>query len=89
MPTVDLSNMTMRQRFEWWYSDEGQSPKAIEKDGRGSYLLLQTANAWRVWQAADEAAQVAYGVGAARKTGDGTRNNTVGNDRANPQGETK
>lgn len=58
--------LTLRQRFERWYSDDGKSPKAVERDGRGGYLLLQTANAWTVWQAADESAQIADGVDSTR-----------------------
>jgi hypothetical protein len=48
----------MRERFEWWHSGGGQSPKAVEKDGRGEYRLLQAATAWRVWQAAEESVHV-------------------------------
>lgn len=43
-----------RAAFEAWMSDDGQFPKAIERDRNGNYLLSTAANGWRVWQAAIE-----------------------------------
>ena len=40
-----------RAAFEWWASDEGEHPRAIERNGNGNYKLAQTASAWAVWQA--------------------------------------
>jgi hypothetical protein len=44
----------MRAKFEHWASDEGSYPKAVQRHGE-SYLLMQTANSWVVWQAATAA----------------------------------
>jgi len=44
--------MNDREQFERWASDEGLSPRAIEKDAQGNYKLMQVASDWRVWQAA-------------------------------------
>jgi len=40
-----------RAAFDQWMSDEGKTPKAIERNGDG-YRLAQAAFAWWVWQAA-------------------------------------
>lgn len=37
--------------FEQWMSDEGNSPKAIERHANG-YRLMQTHSWWCVWKAA-------------------------------------
>lgn len=68
---ADLTSMTMRQRFEHWYSEEGKWPAAVDKDARGDYMLMQTALAWKAWQAADESAQVAYGPSGDQRQGGG------------------
>lgn len=39
-----------RAAFEHWFSDEGESPKAVERSG-GSYVLMQAESAWNVWLA--------------------------------------
>lgn len=46
-------SMTQRQAFEFWYSDQGKYPEAVETD-RGQYLLMQAALAWKAWKAACE-----------------------------------
>jgi len=40
-----------REAFEVWFSDNGASPKAIERSGDG-YRLMQAQSAWVAWQAA-------------------------------------
>lgn len=49
---------TERQAFEAVASDDGKWPKAIERDAKGNYLLLTTANGWMWWQAARRAPAV-------------------------------
>lgn len=44
-----------RALFEAVASDDGKWPQAIERDGKGNYLLLTTANGWMWWQAARRA----------------------------------
>lgn len=44
-----------RAKFEAVASDYGECPKAIERDAKGNYLLLTTANGWMWWQAARRA----------------------------------
>ena len=44
-----------RAAFEAVASDDGKWPKAIERDAKGNYLLLTTANGWMWWQAARRA----------------------------------
>lgn len=39
----------LRERFEWWVTDGGKWPNAIQRDDRGGYLLLATANQWSAW----------------------------------------
>lgn len=39
-----------RAAFEWWASDEGESPKAVERAGHG-YSLAQIQGYWIAWQA--------------------------------------
>ena len=41
-----------RELFEAVASDNGKWPKAIERDARGNYLLLTTANGWMWWREA-------------------------------------
>lgn len=42
----------VRAQFERWFSDDGKSPKAIERDDSGNYKLGSAAWAWTAWQAA-------------------------------------
>ena len=44
-----------RKLFEAFASDNGNWPKAIERDAKGNYLLLTTENGWMWWQAARSA----------------------------------
>ena len=44
-----------RKLFEAVASDDGKWPQAIERDAKGNYLLLTTANDWMWWQAARQA----------------------------------
>lgn len=44
-----------RKLFEAVASDDGKWPQAIERDAKGNYLLLTTANGWMWWQAARRA----------------------------------
>lgn len=54
-----MSTLTMRQRFEDWANANGY----VCEYSYGAYWDQDTQRAWRIWQAADEAAQVAYGSG--------------------------
>lgn len=49
-------NNPIREAFEKWFSDGGEYPKAIEKNG-DDYKLMTAASAWRTWQAAMESMQ--------------------------------
>jgi len=40
-----------RKAFEYWYSDNGATPKAIEKNG-DNYTYMGAYTAWKTWQAA-------------------------------------
>lgn len=40
-----------RDAFEHWFSDEGKSPRAVERNG-DCYKLMQAHAAWQAWQAA-------------------------------------
>lgn len=44
-----------RAEFEAVASDNGKWPQAVERDAKGNYLLLTTANGWMWWQAARRA----------------------------------
>ena len=46
-----------REEFEVVASDNGKWPKAIERDAKGDYILMQTANGWMWWQQAWQAAR--------------------------------
>ena len=41
----------IRQRFENWYSENGKWPKAVERDSKGDYKLMQACAAWIAWRA--------------------------------------
>lgn len=45
-----LKEPDQRAKFEWWYSDQGQYPKAVERRGDG-YVLMQAQDSWVAWQA--------------------------------------
>lgn len=50
MPAEDAARLA----FEAWFSDSGQSPKAVQRSGDG-YLLAQAQSAWSAWQGAWQA----------------------------------
>lgn len=50
-PSGNAGELDERKAFEWWASDEGESPKAVERGANGTYKLAQTVTAWAVWQA--------------------------------------
>lgn len=39
------------EAFEAWASDNGQNPKAVERNQHGNYKLMQTNSLWMGWQA--------------------------------------
>lgn len=45
-----------RAAFEWWASDEGESPRAVERVGE-CYKLAQIQSHWEAWQARAALAQ--------------------------------
>lgn len=50
------STEQMRAEFEALASDQGKWPKAIERDAKGDYMLMQIAAGWQWWQQAWQAA---------------------------------
>ena len=48
-------DVTVRAQFEHWMSDEGQSPKAVERSRDGEYKYMPAGAAWKAWQAAAKA----------------------------------
>lgn len=54
---MTASTETERATFEAVASDDGKWPQAIERDAKGNYLLMQTAQGWRWWQEAWQAAR--------------------------------
>ena len=48
--TTDVNNEQERAAFEWWASDEGESPQAEERVGE-CYKLAQIQSYWMAWQA--------------------------------------
>lgn len=40
-----------RATFERFMSDNGRFPEAVERNSDGSYVLMQAASSWHVWQA--------------------------------------
>lgn len=52
-----MSTTDTMAAFEYWFSDEGAHPKAIERSSSGGYILAAASSAWNVWQAATEAAK--------------------------------
>lgn len=47
-----MNDEQIRKDFEEWMGDGGASPRAIERNSKGDYILMQTAHAWEVWKAA-------------------------------------
>lgn len=47
-----MNEKQIRKDFEEWMGDGGQSPRAIERNSKGDYILMQAAHAWEVWNAA-------------------------------------
>lgn len=42
----------IRNDFEEWMSDGYENPRAVERNSKGDYILMQAASAWHVWKAA-------------------------------------
>ena len=47
-----MNDEQIRKDFEEWMGDGGLSPRAIERNSKGDYILMQAAHAWEVWKAA-------------------------------------
>ena len=47
-----MNDEQIRKGFEEWMGDGGLSPRAIERNSNGGYILMQAAHAWEVWKAA-------------------------------------
>lgn len=47
----EVKQMGQREAFEHWFSDEGNSPRAVERNGEG-YKLMAAQSAWNAWKAA-------------------------------------
>lgn len=47
-----MNEEQIRKDFEEWMGDGGLSPRALERNSKGDYRLMQAANAWEVWKAA-------------------------------------
>ena len=47
-----MNTEQIRKDFEEWMGDGGLSPRAIERNSKGDYILMQAASAWEVWKAA-------------------------------------
>ena len=47
--------MDSRKQFEEYISDNGKTPKAIEKFSKGGYKLIATEMYWSLWQEAYKA----------------------------------
>ncbi len=50
--TDDDKTARVRRNFEFYMSDGGTYPRAIERDSKGGYMLATAMHAWTVWQAA-------------------------------------
>ena len=48
---TEFLKMGQREAFEYWFSDGGKSPRAVERNGEG-YKLMAAASAWEAWKAA-------------------------------------
>lgn len=49
-PVSGADVLDERAAFEWWASDEGENPRAVERSGHG-YELAQIQTYWQAWQA--------------------------------------
>lgn len=47
-----MSDQQERAAFEAWATDNGEYPKAVERDSAGNYRLLKVHTDWIAWQAA-------------------------------------
>lgn len=47
---ADFDEAKVREDFEFWFSDEGANPKAIERNSIGDYRLASAMSAWRTWK---------------------------------------
>lgn len=47
---VATKGSDIREAFEYWYSDEGKSPRAVARIG-GHYELMRAQSSWIAWQA--------------------------------------
>ncbi|EMM5462825.1 hypothetical protein [Pseudomonas aeruginosa] len=56
-PSVEQEGGDERAKFEYWASDEGIYPKAVERSGN-CYKLAQTQSYWMAWQARAALAEV-------------------------------
>ncbi|MFG8721513.1 hypothetical protein ACEPTS_30605 [Pseudomonas aeruginosa] len=56
-PAVEQAGGDERAKFEYWASDEGIYPKAVERSGN-CYKLAQTQSYWMAWQARAALAEV-------------------------------
>jgi len=52
---------SIRSAFEYWFSDQGKYPRAIERHGE-VYMFKHAQDAWQVWQAAWDVARQAAGT---------------------------
>ena len=48
--------MNEREKFEKYMSDNGATPRTIERNGE-SYMLMYTANSWIIWKGCAESKQ--------------------------------
>lgn len=46
-----MTQETEREKFDFWFSNGGQYPKAVEYNAHGGYILASAMQAWEVWQA--------------------------------------
>lgn len=44
----------VRAQFEHWFSDDGASPKAVERGSNGEYRYMPAVQAWKAWNAATD-----------------------------------
>jgi hypothetical protein len=50
--TIEESEVeASRKKFEYWFSESGAWPKAVERERDGSYRLSVAASAWKAWEA--------------------------------------
>lgn len=54
-PSIGSSEMAknkIREAFEVYYSDQGDSPRAVERDTSGKYILIGAVTSWEAWREA-------------------------------------